>query len=172
MFKIKYLYIMSGFVLAAALHSAAAQNYPTRPIRFIIPSPAGSSSNDILGRALAQKLSDVLGQQVVVDNRSGASGHIGSEMVARAAPDGYTLLLGVNGTLAIGPSVYANCLTIRCAISHRWRVLPSCPMRCRSIPQCPPPTSKSSLLMPKRSRANYIFPHRAAVEPHICAASF
>jgi len=91
--------------LAWSAH-AAAQAYPVRPIRFIIPFPAGSSSNDILGRALAQKLSDALGQQVVVDNRSGASGHIGAEIVARAAPDGYTLLLGVNGTLAIGPSVF------------------------------------------------------------------
>ena len=103
LFKIIYLCITLGFAL-----QTVAQNYPTRPIRFIIPYPAGSSSNDILGRALAQKLSELLGQQVVVDNRSGASGHIGSEIVARAAPDGYTLLLGVNGTLAIGPSVYAK----------------------------------------------------------------
>ena len=101
----KTLCVSIGLGLAL---QAAAQNYPTRPIRFIIPFPAGSSSNDILGRALAQKMSDVLGQQVVVDNRSGASGHIGAEIVAKAAPDGYTLLLGVNGTLAIGPSVYSK----------------------------------------------------------------
>lgn len=103
----KTLGVSLGLGLVVTLQ-AAAQNFPTRPIRFIIPFPAGSSSNDILGRALAQKLSDVLGQQVVVDNRSGASGHIGAEMVVKAAPDGYTLLLGVNGTLAIGPSVYAK----------------------------------------------------------------
>ncbi|MGH8617287.1 MAG: Bug family tripartite tricarboxylate transporter substrate binding protein [Burkholderiales bacterium] len=96
------------FALACAVTSqwAAAQAYPNRPIRMIIPFPAGSSSNDILGRQLAQRLSESMGQQVVVDNRAGASGHIGGEMVARAAPDGYTILLGVNGALAIGPSVY------------------------------------------------------------------
>ncbi len=98
--------ILLALACLAASTLAAAQAYPNRPIRMIIPFPAGSSSNDILGRQLAQRLSEAMGQQVVVDNRAGASGHIGSEMVARAAPDGYTLLLGVNGTLAIGPSVY------------------------------------------------------------------
>ena len=85
--------------------SATAQQYPSKPVRFVIPYPAGSSSNDIFGRVLAQRLSDSLGQQFVVDNRSGASGHIGGEMVAKAAPDGYTLLLGTNGGIAISPSV-------------------------------------------------------------------
>ena len=92
--------------LALILHAtASAQPYPSKPVRFIIPYPAGSSSNDIFGRVLAQRLSDATGQQFVVDNRSGASGHIGGEMVAKAAPDGYTLLLGTNGGIAISPSV-------------------------------------------------------------------
>ena len=90
-------------VLAQA--AALAQQYPSKPVRFIIPYPAGSSSNDIFGRVLAQRLSDALGQQFVVDNRSGASGHIGGELVAKAVPDGYTLLLGTNGGIAISPSV-------------------------------------------------------------------
>src|SRR5687768_11041860 len=81
--------------------AASAQQYPSKPVRFIIPYPAGSSSNDIFGRVLAQRLSDAFGQQFVVDNRAGASGHIGSEMAAKAAPDGYTLLLGTNGNIAI-----------------------------------------------------------------------
>ncbi len=106
--KVNYLILLFALSLFALSFSATAQTYPTRPIRFIIPFPAGSSSNDILGRALAQKLTDVLGQQVVVDNRSGASGHIGAEIVVRAPPDGYTLLLGVNGTLAIGPIVFSK----------------------------------------------------------------
>ncbi len=93
----------------AGLHAAQAQthaNYPQRPIRLICPFAAGSSSNDILGRQLAQRMSAALGQQIVVDNRPGASGHIGAEVVARASPDGYTLMLGTNGTLAT--SVTAN----------------------------------------------------------------
>ena len=67
---------------------AWAQQYPSKPVRFIIPYPAGSSSNDIFGRVLAQRLSDNLGQQFVVDNRAGASGHIGGELVAEAVPHG------------------------------------------------------------------------------------
>lgn len=97
-------------VLAAATSlcalAAGAQSYPTKPVRFIIPYPAGSSSNDIFGRVLASRLSDAFGQQFVVDNRAGASGHIGSETAAKAPPDGYTLLLGTNGSIAISPSVY------------------------------------------------------------------
>ncbi len=95
-------------VLMAAVPSFAAADYPDRPVRLIVPYPPGSSTNDILGRALALRLSAVLGQQVVVDNRSGASGNMGSELVAKATPDGYTLLVGVAGPLAVGPSVYKN----------------------------------------------------------------
>ncbi len=100
--------VLVALLCGAALHVASAQSYPTRPIRLIVPYPPGSSTNDILGRALAQRLTDALGQQVVVDNRSGASGTVGSELVAKSAPDGYTLLIGVAGPLAVGPSVYAK----------------------------------------------------------------
>jgi tripartite-type tricarboxylate transporter receptor subunit TctC len=97
-----------ALVCAAALQPAHAQTYPDRPIRLIVPYPPGSSTNDILGRALALRLTPLLGQQVVVDNRSGASGNVGSELVAKSVPDGYTLLIGVAGPLAVGPSVYTN----------------------------------------------------------------
>jgi tripartite-type tricarboxylate transporter receptor subunit TctC len=97
--------IVMLFAACAAAH-AAEDRYPTRPVRLIMPYPAGSSSNDILGRALAQRLTTQLGQQIVFDNRAGASGTLGTELVARAQPDGYTLLLGINGPLAISPSVY------------------------------------------------------------------
>lgn len=86
----------------------ASGDYPNRPIRLVIPYPPGSSSNDILGRALGRRLSERLGQQVVTDNRAGAGGNLGSEMVAKAVPDGYTLLIGINGPLAIGPSMNPN----------------------------------------------------------------
>lgn len=92
----------------AAPPGAHAQPYPNRPIRLIVPYPPGSSTNDILGRGLAQRLAVVLGQQVVVDNRAGASGNLGSELVAKAEPDGYTLLIGVAGPLTVGPSVYSK----------------------------------------------------------------
>ena len=105
-----------ALLFAAAMHAASAQSastgsgqaYPNRPIRLIVPYPPGSSTNDILGRALALRLTNELGQQVVVDNRSGASGNMGSELVAKSLPDGYTLLIGVAGPLAVGPAVYSN----------------------------------------------------------------
>lgn len=100
--------VFVGLLCGAALQVASAQPYPARPIRILFPFAAGASSNDILGRALAQRLSDVLGQQLVVDNRPGATGTIGSEMAARSAPDGYTLLLGYTGSLALSPSVYTK----------------------------------------------------------------
>lgn len=100
--------IVTAALCTAAAGIAAAQDYPNRPIRLIVPYPPGSSTNDILGRALAIRLAAELKQQVVVDNRSGASGNMGSEMAAKATPDGYTLLIGVAGPLAVGPSVYSN----------------------------------------------------------------
>lgn len=93
---------------AFCLGSAAAADYPSRPIRLIVPYPPGASTNDILGRALAVRLTRRLGQQVVVDNRPGASGTLGSEIAARAAPDGYTLLVAIASPLALGPSVYSK----------------------------------------------------------------
>ncbi len=90
-------------VLTAA--SFAANTFPSRPVRMIVPFAPGGAS-DFVGRVLQPKLTEVLGQQVVVDNRAGASGNIGVETAAHAAPDGYTFLLGNVGTMAINPSVF------------------------------------------------------------------
>jgi tripartite-type tricarboxylate transporter receptor subunit TctC len=95
-----------GVMMALAVAGAIAQPYPAKPVRFIVPFAPGGAS-DIVGRAAGQKLSEIWGQAVVVDNRAGGSGQIGTEAVARAAPDGYTLLV-VEPTFAIAPSLFSK----------------------------------------------------------------
>src|SRR5262245_64760052 len=90
---------------AIAATPALAQQYPSRPVRFVVPFAAGGSV-DTLARTIGPKLADVLGQQIVVDNRSGGNGNIGMEVVAHAVPDGHTLVLGYIANLAIAPSLY------------------------------------------------------------------
>jgi len=94
-----------GAALFAAAAAAWAQAYPSKPIRFIAPFPPGGSS-DVLCRVLGQKLSDLAGQPVVVENRAGASGNIGHEYGAKQPPDGYTLVLSNNAALAINPHLF------------------------------------------------------------------
>jgi len=90
-----------------ATTAAVASDYPERPITMVVTFSAGGSS-DVLARAVANALSQGLGKSVVVENRPGAGGHIGAEIVSRARPDGYTILFGTNGTLGIGPAIYKN----------------------------------------------------------------
>jgi len=96
-------WLCAASILAAAGH-AAAQGYPVKPMRMIVPSAPGGSV-DTLARIVAQKMTDSLGQQVIVENRSGSGGVIGTELVAKAAPDGYTLLMAY-GSHVINPSLY------------------------------------------------------------------
>ena len=84
---------------------ASAQPYPAHPIRLILPFPAGGPS-DIIARTFGAKLGEALGQQVVIDNRGGASGQIGADLAAHAAPDGYTIFLGAIGVMALNPNLY------------------------------------------------------------------
>jgi len=94
-------------VLAASPFAAMAQAYPARPIRIIVPYPPGGTS-DILARSLGEKLAGSLGQPVLVDNKPGANGNVGADLVAKSPADGYTLLLADIGALAISPSVYST----------------------------------------------------------------
>jgi len=95
----------AGAAVAAFAGPSFAQSFPTHPIRMVVPFPAGGPT-DIVARPIAAMLSEALGQQVIVDNRGGAGGSIGADIVAKAPADGYTLLMGTVGTHAINPSLY------------------------------------------------------------------
>ena len=87
--------------------SALAQPYPVKPVRMVLPYPPGGGS-DTIARPLAQKMSEGLGQQVIVENRGGANGNIGMELAARAAPDGYTIVFALTAQLAVNPNLYSK----------------------------------------------------------------
>src|ERR1044071_7167202 len=98
-----------GFVMLGILScgAGAQQNYPTKPIRFVVPFPPGGGT-DILARQVANKLTERLKWNIVVDNRSGAGGNIGIEAAAKSPPDGYTIVMGQTSNLAINPSLYSK----------------------------------------------------------------
>ncbi len=96
--------LLAGLALCAAASFVHAQSYPTKPIRWVVPY--GPGSTDILARILAPKVGAALGQQIVVENRPGAGGSMGSEQVAKGAADGYTLLLGAAASHAVNPALY------------------------------------------------------------------
>jgi tripartite-type tricarboxylate transporter receptor subunit TctC len=99
--------IVLAFLLLAFANIAATQTYPSRTVRVVVPFPPGGAP-DLVGRTLANRLSERLGQPFVVENRTGAGGNIAAEAVAKAAPDGYTLLATSDGPLVINPSVYKD----------------------------------------------------------------
>ena len=99
-----YMTIGAMLMLCAGASSALAQGYPDRPLRLIVPFPAGGGV-DTMARILANKLADVVKQPVLVEHKPGAGGNVGTDFVAKSAPDGYTMLLNVNG-IAISPSLY------------------------------------------------------------------
>ena len=98
---------LTGIAALTCAQVALAQTYPTKPVKLIVPYPAGGIT-DIVGRAVAERMSESLGQPVVVENRSGAGGSIGAEAAARSSPDGYTLFVGTSATHGTNPSTFAN----------------------------------------------------------------
>src|SRR5207248_9712448 len=101
---------LSGVAAAmtlALLAAVASAQYPSRPIRLLVPNPPGGAT-DTIARVVSPRLGEALGQPVVVENRPGSNGNLSSELVARAAPDGYTLLLGQDSQIVISPHLYAN----------------------------------------------------------------
>jgi tripartite-type tricarboxylate transporter receptor subunit TctC len=105
--SMRNLLLLATVGLALAAMPAQAQDYPTRNITLVVPYSAGGG-NDAMARIVADHMSRTLGQQIVIENRGGAGGTIATRAVAKAAPDGYTLVIGGTGTLAINPTLYAN----------------------------------------------------------------
>ena len=100
-------FFVAAVLVAAGTPALQAQDYPAKPIRLIIPySPGGTA--DLLARTIGQKMAASLGQQIIVDNRPGAGGNIGADLAAKAAPDGYTIVMGTVATHAINPNLYAT----------------------------------------------------------------
>lgn len=103
----RFLIASAATLAAPAIHAARAQGYPSKPVTLVVPFTPGGST-DILARLVGQKLEATLGQAVVIENKPGAGGSVGSAGVANAAPDGHTLLLAHIGTLAVNPGLYPN----------------------------------------------------------------
>lgn len=106
----KYIRLMAALVAALSIQTVQAQSadsYPNKPIKFIVPYAAGGAS-DVTSRLLAQAMTPSIGQSVIVENKTGAGGNIGTDFVAKSAPDGYTMLLAYTGPMAINPTLYKN----------------------------------------------------------------
>src|SRR5437773_1200965 len=113
--QMKLTRVISMVILGlASVAGAQAQDYPSRPVRFVVPYAAGGSG-DLLARLLGERLSAKWGQQVVVDNKPGAGGLIGTEFAARSEPDGYTIYLATDGPITIAPTLHKK------PLSYDWK---------------------------------------------------
>ncbi|HEV7800520.1 MAG TPA: tripartite tricarboxylate transporter substrate-binding protein, partial [Burkholderiales bacterium] len=105
--KLTAVSIAAALCAIGSSQAATQDNYPTKPVRLVVPFTPGGST-DILARLVAKEITDTFGQQCIIDNRPGAGGTIGMEIAARSAPDGYTLVMGHIGTLAVNPALYSK----------------------------------------------------------------
>ena len=137
----------AALVLASQL--AVAQAWPNKPVKLVSPFPAGGGS-DIVARLLAPKLGEALGQQIVVENKTGAAGNVGAEYVAKSAPDGYTFLLA-NNTVVINPSVTKTSFDVQKDFAPVALVASTPVVLVVNPPSSKPPTSKSSSTLPARN---------------------
>ena len=157
--------------IASAISFAHAQNYPQRAVRIVVASTPGSSP-DVVARLLAQKLTERLGQQVVVENRAGVGGNLGAETVARAAPDGYTLLLAMSSH-AIGMTLYRNLSYDLARDLAPVAAIASTPSLLVTHPQLPA-KSVPALIALIKARPNELLlgSGGAGTPPHLCAEMF
>jgi len=161
---------LSSMLLVTAVAPASAQDYPTRPIRLVVPYPAGGPV-DIMGRIAGQKLTEQLGAQTVIDNRAGANGNIAGDIVARSTPDGYTLLMGANVVIAVTPGLYR-----KMPFDPQKDLAPVSLVGTGALlmvvhPSLPARSVADFIAMAKPSRAASTLPRRAQAPPHTCAAS-
>ena len=122
----KIVILCAGMLLTLAATAAQAQAYPARPIRFVVPYAPGGPL-DLIARAIGQKLTEATGQAVVVDNKPGAGGNIGGDIVAKAAPDGYTIVMGRWRRMPSTRRCIRKSPTTRSRISRLWRWWRWCP---------------------------------------------
>ena len=148
-------FILFAAVLAFVGAAGAQQNYPNRPLRMIVPWPPGQAT-DLAGRVVAQKLAELLGQQIVIDNRAGAGGMIGTEVAAKATPDGYTLLAASSGPVSINPLLQKAPYDPARDLSPVANVCLS-PFLLVTVPQFPASTARDFVAVVKASPGKYTF---------------
>ena len=145
-----------GAIALVSAGVASAQTYPSRPIRWVAPFPPGGTT-DIVARIVAERLTEALGQQVSLDNRPGAGGNIAAEIVAKAPPDGYTVLTGFPG-LAINPSLYAKMSYDPLKDLAPVILISSAPLLMVVHPALPAKTVKELIALAKRRPGELLFP--------------
>ncbi len=142
-------------MLVVAGAAGAQQDYPNRPLRMIVPWPPGQAA-DLVGRVMAQKISEILGQQIVIDNRAGAGGMIGTDVAAKATPDGYTLLSASSGPVSINPLLQKAAYDAERDLTPVANVCLS-PFLLVTVPQFPAQTPRDFVALLKANPGKYTF---------------